>query len=138
MSQFDDQSIKRISAVVRYVERQQRNLMHLLRTYKRTQRDSVPFELTETYTQWSTTPALAIVRTFDITANDGNGGFVTDCADGLVIKVIDGYETGHNAAAGGLGRCEIRGKTTDGYALGFILDLCCPGDEQGTCTGSGS
>jgi hypothetical protein len=138
MPQFDDQSARRISRTVRQWERSQKNPRQHRKRYQRTIPEFVAFELTEVLDQWSIVPALARVRDWDPTANGGEGGFITDCSTGLEIKVLDAYQVGHNAGVGGCGRCEIRGKTTDGYLLGLIHDLCCPGDEQGDCIGSGS
>lgn len=138
MPQFDEQSARRISKTVRGWEGQLRNDGSHRKRYQRTIPEFVAFELAADLEQWATVPVLAYVREWDSSLNEGEGGFFTDCGNALEIKVLDAYQTGHNAGIGGCGRCEIRGKTTDGYLLGLIHDLCCPGEEQGDCIGSGS
>ena len=138
MPKFDQKSTRRISKTVRGWERRQKNDGSHRKRYQRTIPEFVAFELLEELAQWAEVPVLAVVRDWDPTRNSNDGGFTSDCSTGLQIKVIDAYQVGHNAGIGGCGRCEIRGKTTDGYMLGLIHDLCCPGDEQGDCIGSGS
>lgn len=90
----------------------------------------VRFELLEPLEQWSNALVQAGWKTWDPTANGGNGLFVTDCED--VLLVADSNEVGHNAGTGGYGTVTIHIRE-DGTPVGSILDLCCPGDEQGSC-----
>lgn len=138
MPQFDKQSAERISNTVRGWERRLRGRKQNRGRWEKPRYTTVAFELLEAYEQFSTTPALAVVRTWNATLNSGLGGYESDCTNGKRIKVWDAFEVGYTAGIGGLGRAKIVGDF-GGYDIGHIYDLCCPGDEQGECTGgSGS
>ena len=90
----------------------------------------VMFELLEDLGQWSGDTVEAARKTWDPSANDGDGGYTVDCTD--IIYVGDFNEVGHVAGDGGNGAC-IMHPREDGTEVGTIIDLCCPGDETGTC-----
>ena len=91
----------------------------------------VYFELLEELVQWSGDIVNAARKTWDPTANSGDGGFTVDCDD--IIKVGDLNEVGHNAGVNGFGRGVMHERKNDPYWVCVIDDLCCPGDEQGEC-----
>lgn len=135
MAQFDDQSIKRISRTVRGWERRQKNGPSRRGRWQNKPGKIVFFELLEALTQWSGSYVSAARRYWDPAASYGNGGWVTDCDDTLIVADLNAV--GHTAGAGGLG-CAVMNAREDGTLVGTIIDLCCPGDEQGECLGSGS
>ncbi len=90
----------------------------------------VMFELLEDLAQFTGDLVDAAVKTWDPTANGGDGGYTVDCAD--IIKVADFNEVGHWAGDGGFGVAEMH-VNGNGIRAGTIIDLCCPGDEKGVC-----
>lgn len=94
--------------------------------------DLVRFELLEALVQWSGDRVTAARKVWDPTAAEGEGDYVVDCDDTFLVADLN--EVGHNAGVNGYGVCEMVVKG-DGTPIGSILDLCCPGDEQGTCPG---
>ena len=95
----------------------------------------VEFELLEELEQWSGDIVEAAPRTWDPTANGGNGGFTVRCD--TPIMVGDLAEIGHNAGIKGYGwgiMQETENEQWNGtHWVCVIHDLCCRGDEQGTC-----
>lgn len=91
----------------------------------------VKFELLEDLAQWSGDVVRAARKTWDPSADGGDGGYTVDCDD--VIYVADYNEVGHNADAGGYGVAEMHERDNEPKWVGTIIDLCCPGDEQGNC-----
>ncbi len=91
----------------------------------------VRFELLEELTQFSGDIVDAARKTWDPTANGGDGGFTVDCDD--IIKVGDLNEVGHFAGVNGFGRGIMEERENAPYWVCVIDDLCCPGDEQGEC-----
>lgn len=136
MPQFDQQSNRRISKTVRGWERRKRNERARRARYTDKRAPMVEFELLEDLDQWSGAVVRAARRKWDPSANGGNGGYFVDCDD--IIYVADYNEVGHNASAGGYGMAQMRGRDNEPRWVGVIFDLCCPGDEQGECGGSGS
>ena len=91
----------------------------------------VEFELLENYVKWSTVPVQAARRTWSSTANDGNGGFVSDCED--IIYVCDFNGEGFEADIGGMGKCYMKRRKNEPHQVGVMVNLCCKGDEIGEC-----
>ena len=92
----------------------------------------VYFELRAELVQWSGDIVDAARKTWDPTADGGKGGYtVPDCAD--TIKVGDLNEIGHNAGVEGYGSGIMHERENEPYWVCVIDDLCCPGDEQGSC-----
>ena len=56
---------------------------------------------------------------------------MADCDD--TIYVSDYNEEGYHAGAGATGKCYMRQRENSPKWVGVIFDLCCDGDEQGTC-----
>jgi hypothetical protein len=95
--------------------------------------EMVMFELLEDLGQWSGDTVEAARKTWDPEANDGEGGYSVECDD--IIYVGDFNEVGHTAGEGGYGTAIMHARE-DGVLVGTIIDLCCPGDEMGTCNAS--
>jgi len=131
MPQFDDRSAKRIAKTVQGWERRKRNERPRHPKFANKRAPLVAFELLEAYTQWSLVPVRAARRNWSRSANDGDGGYVTDCAD--IIYVCDYNLVGHTAGVGGYGMAEMHARDNEPTWVGVIIDLCCPGDEQGEC-----
>lgn len=91
----------------------------------------VEFELLEAYTQFSDTPVQAAVKTWSPSAKSGKGGYTVDCTH--IIRVCDFNKEGFEAGDGGYGKCYMRQRTTSPKWAGVIFNLCCPGEEQGSC-----
>lgn len=94
----------------------------------------VYFELQEVLSQFAASPDNIVdawQKTWDPTANSGTGGFLT-C--GNTIRVGDLNEVGHEAGIGGYGSGTMHPTEADPYWVCVIDDLCCPGDEQGSCS----
>ena len=135
MPGFDDQSVRRITRTVREHERRRRNERGHRGRHNNKRQRPVYFELLAALTQWSGDFVLAARRTLDMSQNSGRGALVTDCDDTLLVADLN--DVGHTAGVGGLGKgWQYRAST--GELIVIIDDLCCPGDEQGECGGSGS
>ncbi len=91
------------------------------------------FELKEALGQFTDDEVDAYPRYWNPSLNGGWGRLVTQCSDNLIFKVADKNEEGHTAGVGGTGKCHMY--QSDNGPIGVIFDLCCPGDEQGTCGG---
>lgn len=91
---------------------------------------SIAFELKDELTALSTTPVAAYRRVFDPEANNGDGGFVTDCDD--EILVADMRKVGYYGDTGAHGAGEPR-HAKNGIRH-VIVDECCPGDEDPSCS----
>lgn len=89
------------------------------------------FELLESLNQFSGDIVLAARKFWNPSADSGNGGYIVDCDD--TFYVADYNEVGHTAGAGGFGTAEMHVRDNAPTEVGVILDLCCPGDEQGSC-----
>jgi len=135
MPGFDDQSVRRISRTVREHERRRRNERGQRGRYNAKRQRPVYFELLAELEQFSGDFVLAARRTLDMSLNSGRGGLVTDCSDTLLVADLN--DVGHTAGVGGLGKGWAYRAST-GELIVIIDDLCCPGEEQGTCAGSGS
>ena len=133
MPQFDAQSAKRIAKTVRYTERRLRNVSWHRARYTDNRPTLVMFELLENLAQWAplTAPVMAARKTWDPTVNGGDGGYTVDCAD--IIYVADFNRVGHTANKGGFGAAEMHARVNEPQWVGVIIDLCCPGEEQGAC-----
>ena len=130
MVQFDAKSAGRISKSVRYTERQTRNIRSQRGRWHGREPQIVMFELLEALAQWSGDVVTAARKNWDPGTANGVGGYIVDCDD--VILVADFNEVGHNAGNGGFGTAIMHARA-DGTLVGTIIDLCCPGDEQGVC-----
>lgn len=130
MPQFDRKSTERISKTVRREERRLRNIRARRARYTDKRQKLVMFELLQALTQWSGDVVQAARKTWDPSADGGAGGYTVDCSD--IIYVADFNKVGHNAGVNGFGAAEMHARA-DGTWVGTIIDLCCPGDEQGTC-----
>lgn len=134
MPGFDKQSAERIAATVKSYESRLRNPRGHRARYAHKRMTLVKFELLEALTQWSGDIVQAARKTWDPTAADGNGGYTVDCDD--IVYVADFNEVGHNAGVGGYGAAEMHARQNSPQWVGTIVDLCCPGEEQGSCGGS--
>lgn len=134
MPQFDDQSTRRIAKSVRYTERQVRNDRTRRGRYTDKRAPLVKFELLEALDQWSGDVVEAARKTWDPSADGGDGGYTVDCND--TLYVADYNDVGHTAGVGGFGVAEMHARANEPQWVGTIIDLCCPGDEQGECSGS--
>lgn len=132
MPQFDAKSAGRISRTVRRDERGLRNIRSRRGRYTDKRAPLVKFELLEELIQWSGDVVTAARKTWDPSADGGDGGYTVDCED--VIYVADYNKVGYNADEGGFGVAEMHARENEPQWVGTIIDLCCPGDEQGTCT----
>lgn len=132
MAEFDDQSARRISTTVRREERRVRNQRGRRQRFANKRAPLVKFELLQDLDQWSGDVVQAARKTWDPSADDGNGGYVVDCND--IVFVADYNQVGHTAAAGGFGAAEMHARDNGPKWVGTIIDLCCPGDEKGVCS----
>lgn len=133
MVHFTQRSADRIAAVVKTVERRVRNdEPRRARWFKRGRSIILKrFELCETLPQWLSHKGgsgaqvwrWACVRDWDASANDGDGGYITNTNEH--IKVADLNETGWFGVAEAKGIAEL--KVADNGAIYVILDMVCPG-----------
>lgn len=130
MPQFDNKSVARISKTVQTVERRLRNIRSQRGRYTDKHAQLLKFELLQALDKFSIVVVQAARKNWDPTANSGAGGYVVDCDD--IVLVADFNETGWEAGVGGFGVAEMHARE-DGVLVGTIIDLCCPGDEQGEC-----
>lgn len=130
MPQFDKKSAERISKTVRRDERGRRNGRGHRARYTDKRAPLVKFELLEDLVQWSGETVEAARKSWDPSADSGKGGYTVDCDD--VVLVADFNEVGHEADVGAFGAAEMHARA-DGTWVGTIIDLCCRGDEQGSC-----
>ena len=129
--QFDSNAMGRVSKTVRRDERALRNARGHRARYTDTRSPLAMFELLEALDQFSGDVVQAARKTWDPSANGGDGGYTVDCTD--VIYVADYNAVGHTAGIGGFGVAEMHGRQNEPQWVGVIIDLCCPGDEQGVC-----
>lgn len=97
---------------------------------------SVKFELLQTLAKFPNpiVPVLAAYRNWVTTLNNNHGGWETDCDD--TFLVADYNEVGYEANVGGFGVASLHLRAREPRTVGTITDLCCPGDEKGTCVGT--
>ena len=129
--QFDSNAMGRVSKTVRRSERAVRNPQTDRARYTDTRSPLRMFELLEDLVQWSGDVVQAAVKTWDPSAKGGDGGYTVNCND--IIYVADYNGVGHTAGIGGFGVAEMHGRQNEPQWVGTIIDLCCPGDEQGIC-----
>jgi hypothetical protein len=88
---------------------------------------TIAIELAGTLVKFSNALVDAYIRTWDPCVS----AFVTDCSE--IIQVADKRGVGYEGVAGALGAVELFVGSSG--CVGVLVDLCCPGDETGTCVG---